>query len=176
MYLQSKKAQSQLAKSHITLEPSSNQVIVNSVSGKRERVFVSLEAIYPSPEEPGSELSFEEVWAMTRGWLEQSWDDGPVSDMENLGHMVAEKLVVHTETVTLDENGAIKKKDGKPKKKKFMEVNETQISRFSDDWRGSPVLTTCSQGKPGRGAQAQDEEEERDGRADHDAAYQSSNR
>lgn len=138
MYLQSKKAQSQLAKSHLTLMPSSNQVIVNPVNGRRERVYVNLEVLYPTPEEPGSELSFEEVWAMTRGWLDHSWDESPLLDVEpavdveNLGHMVSEKLSVHTETVALDENGNIKKKEGKSKKKKVIEINETQISMCND--------------------------------------------
>lgn len=102
---------------------------MNPQSGKQERVFVDLAAVYPTPEEPGSELSFEEIWAANRGWLNQVWDDevDQIPEVGEVSDQVAEKLVVH-ETVMLDENGAIK---GKGKKMKVMEVNETQISRCS---------------------------------------------
>ncbi|KAM0329827.1 hypothetical protein ACHAQA_003991 [Verticillium albo-atrum] len=119
-------------------------IVVNPVNGKRERVFVDLEAIYPAPELPGSELSFEEVWAMNRGWLDHSWEEDvmidtlPEDDVENLGHMVAEKLTVYTEQVRLDENGNIQKK-GKSKKMKTMEVNETQIIKANLDSPSKPT-------------------------------------
>jgi Mad3/BUB1 homology region 2 len=122
---------------HIVLPPSQHQVIVNPANGKRERIFIDLEACYPTPEEPGTELSFEEIWAAKRGWLDQSWEDESSnsvvlvaeedsSEVEALSRQVAEKLVVQHETVMLDENGAMIKSKGK--KMKVMEVNETQIS------------------------------------------------
>ncbi len=131
-----------IAESHIVIAPSKHQVIVNPHSGRRERIFVNLEAVYPTPEEPGTELSFEELWAAQRGWLDVSWEDEIVveekrpsdendPDVNLLSRKVAEKLVVHHDMVLLDENGAIKdqSKPAKPKKKKVMEVNETQISQ-----------------------------------------------
>ncbi|KAI8265906.1 hypothetical protein K4K56_005008 [Colletotrichum sp. SAR 10_98] len=131
-----------MSKSHITLVPAKNQIVVNPVSGKKERIFINLEAVYPTPEEPGSELAFEEIWAMNRGWLGRNWDEEPLDEsaipemmsaetsaVDNLGHMMQEKLAVHTESVMMDENGAIIKPKGKSKKKKVMEVNETQISK-----------------------------------------------
>jgi len=141
MYLQS------LAKSHITIHPSQYQVTFNQQNGKKERVFVDLAAIYPTPEEPGSELSFAEVWAANRGLLNKSWgqhektasgasvlpaeeNDSPLVDQ--LAEAISTKLTVHHEVVKLDENGAIidnHPRGGRPKKKKVMEVNETQISR-----------------------------------------------
>ncbi|GKT55243.1 checkpoint serine threonine-protein kinase bub1 [Colletotrichum tofieldiae] len=159
---QSRSSRAQMCKSHITLVPSKNQIVVNPVSGKKERIFVSLEAIYPTPEEPGSELGFEEVWAMNRGWLDVSWDDDPpieesapeVMDTEpsiadDLGQMVQEKLVVHTETVMMDENGAIiNKKAGKSKKKKAMEVNETQIIKANLDSPSRPKLKKRNTAEP----------------------------
>ncbi|KAH6703426.1 checkpoint serine/threonine-protein kinase BUB1 [Verticillium dahliae] len=132
-----------VAETH-TLVPSTEQVVVNPVSGKRERVFVDLEAVYPAPELPGSELSFEEVWAMNRGWLDHSWEEHvmmdplPEDEVENLGHMVKEKLTVYTETVTLDENGNIQKK-GKSKKTRTMEFNETQIIKANLDSPSKPT-------------------------------------
>lgn len=143
MYIQSL---SRIAESHIVIAPSKHQVVVNSQSGKRERIFVNLEAIYPTPEEPGTELSFEELWAANQGWLGVCWEDGSfieeqqeppsrgqLSEVDLLSQQVAEKLVVHQDIVELDENGAIKDqpKPGKSKKKKVIEVNETQISRFN---------------------------------------------
>lgn len=103
--------------------------MVNPVSGKKERIFVNLEAVYPDPEVPGSELGFEEVWAMNRGWLDHAWDIEPSEPaIEELSHAMSERLTVHTETVALDENGNIQRKS-KSKKMKTMEVNETQISK-----------------------------------------------
>lgn len=122
-------------------------MIINPANGKRERVYINLEAIYPTPEEPGTELSFEEVWAARKGWLDCSWEDYETenNDLENeqesilgnaqmnaLNKKLATKLTVHHDVVELDENGALKQqqKPSKPKKKKMMEVNETQISKW----------------------------------------------
>lgn len=130
----------QLAKSHITIAPSQYQVTKNPASGKKERVFVDLRAIYPCPEEPGTELSFEEIWAANRGWLGQTWeDDGlvgvhyPANDENNPPLVptsgIDAKLVMH-DVVTLDENGRLPDHHRGSKKKKMMEANETQISKF----------------------------------------------
>lgn len=150
VYFQSK---SRIAESHIVIAPSKHQVIVNPHSGRRERVFVNLEAVYPTPEEPGTELSFEELWAASRGWLDVSWEDESVveeslpqdennPDVDLLSQRVAEKLVVHHDVVMLDENGAIKDqaRPVKPRKKKLMEVNETQISQLLLRSPTSPTL------------------------------------
>ena len=103
-----------------------------------------MEAIYPTPEVPGTELSFEELWAANQGWLDVAWDDESIAGAEDeqaptdennpnvdlLSRKVAEKLVVHQDALMLDENGAVKDqaRAHKPRKKKVMEVNETQIS------------------------------------------------
>ncbi|WDK13951.1 hypothetical protein CGRA01v4_05232 [Colletotrichum graminicola] len=151
-----------MSKSHITLVPSKNQIVVNPVSGKKEHIFVSLEAIYPTPEEPGSELGFEEVWATNRGWLDVSWDDEPLieeaapelmdvepSIVDDLSQKVQERLVVHTETVMMDENGAIiNKKEGRSKKKKIMEVNETQVIKANLDSPSRPKLKKRNTAEP----------------------------
>ncbi|KAI9835272.1 MAG: hypothetical protein M1819_002416 [Sarea resinae] len=49
------------------------QQVVNPRTGKTERVFVNLEAIYPAPENPKIEMSFEELRAAHRGWLDRDW-------------------------------------------------------------------------------------------------------
>ncbi|KAI1768298.1 Mad3/BUB1 homology region 1-domain-containing protein [Hypoxylon sp. FL1150] len=143
---------SRIAESHIVIAPSKHQVIVNPQSGKRERVFVNLEAIYPTPEEPGTELSFEELWAASRGWLDVFWEDESLieeeladehsSEVDLLGKKVAEKLVIHHDMVELDENGAVKEhaRPAKSKKKKVMEVNETQIIKAKLDSPSGPKI------------------------------------
>ena len=134
-----------LAKSHITIHPAQYQVTMNPQNGKKERVFVDLRTIYPTPDEPGTELSFEEVWAAKRGLLNQfSEHDEPSSrevsapveeeqtpEVEQLVEAVSTKLVVHHDMVLLDENGVMMHppRQDRPKKKKVMEVNETQISK-----------------------------------------------
>lgn len=151
--------------------PSKHQISVHPQTGKKERVFVDLAAIYPTPEEIGTELSFEEIMAAGRGWLDHCWEDEifdenlvpePVIPLEieeiskgagerllihqdpvgklaihkdTVGKLVihqdsSTKLVVHKDTVQYDENGkAVEQHRGpRGKKKKMIEVNETQIS------------------------------------------------
>ncbi|KAF3009163.1 Mitotic spindle checkpoint component mad3 [Neopestalotiopsis sp. 37M] len=150
-------ALARIAESHIVIAPSKHQVIINPANGKRERVYINLEAIYPTPEEPGTELSFEEVWASRKGWLDCSWEDYETenNDLENeqesilgnaqmnaLNKKLATKLTVHHDVVELDENGALKQqqKPSKPKKKKMMEVNETQIIKAKLDSPPKPKM------------------------------------
>ncbi|KAF3762439.1 hypothetical protein M406DRAFT_280553, partial [Cryphonectria parasitica EP155] len=142
------KIRSQLSKSHITIAPSQYQVTKNPVNGKKERVFVDLQAVYPSPEEPGTELSFEEIWAANRGWLNRGWEedapvaDCPENDENSAPARIDAKLVVHHDVVTLDENGRIleQHRDGRGKKKKVMEVNETQIIKANLDSPSRPKM------------------------------------
>ncbi|KAK5663444.1 hypothetical protein OQA88_3873 [Cercophora sp. LCS_1] len=135
------------------------QVTVNPANGKKERVFVDLRMVYPTPDEPGTELSFEEVWAAKRGWLDYDWsedveppnasllDESPLMDensppnVDVLAEQVSQKLVVHQDVVRLDENGApIYPKASKPRKKKVIEVNETQIIKAKLDSPSKPRI------------------------------------
>ncbi|KAK3988076.1 checkpoint serine/threonine-protein kinase [Cladorrhinum sp. PSN332] len=149
----------QLAQSHIPIYHKKHQVTVNPVNGKRERVFVDLRVVYPAPDEPGAELSFEEIWAANRGWLDHEWEDEDVSmadasfppsvQDENsfsgavnvLADKVSQKLTVHHDVIRLDENGApIYPKESKPKKKKKQELNETQIIKAKLDSPSRPRI------------------------------------
>ena len=131
----------QLSQSHITIHHSKSQVTYNQ-RGQKERIHVDLSTVYPTPDLPGTELGFEEIWAAARGWLDRSWKQElpqtgaptqktTASDVDVLTREVSEKLVVHHDTIKLDENGApIMPRTGRSKKK-VHEVNETQISRLS---------------------------------------------
>src|SRR5690349_5414256 len=46
---------------------------VNPRTGKVERVFVNLEAIYPDRLNPSHEISLEELRAASRGWMDKDW-------------------------------------------------------------------------------------------------------
>ncbi|KAI1177543.1 Mad3/BUB1 homology region 1-domain-containing protein [Nemania sp. FL0916] len=144
-----------IAESHIVIAPSKHQVIVNPQNGKRERVYVSLEAVYPTPEEPGTELSFEELWAANRGWLDACWDDESLDECENqvtdenapaveiIRREVEQKLVIHRDAGDFDENGTFQDYQAKPakgRKKKVMEVNETQIIKANLDSPSGPKI------------------------------------
>ncbi|KAI1828021.1 Mad3/BUB1 homology region 1-domain-containing protein [Xylaria intraflava] len=143
-----------IAESHIIIAPSKHQVIVNPQNGRRERIHVNLEAVYPAPEEPGTELSFEEIWAANRGWLDACWDDESLIDhhpavadenaspVDVLSGAVEQKLIIHRDTVELDENGTVKDhaKPSKGRKKKVMEVNETQVIKANLDSPSGPKI------------------------------------
>jgi checkpoint serine/threonine-protein kinase len=131
-------------------DPAQQQVTVNQ-KGRTERIFVNLEAIYHTPEIVGSELSLEELRAGQRGWLSKVWQpeippkpnhedsldpqDGTGESNVNIDDVVrevSEKLVIARDPVTLDENGAAKEagREGRGRRMKIKEVNETQISRL----------------------------------------------
>lgn len=53
--------------------PHKEQLTVNLRSGRQEMIFVNLEAVYPTPDDLGTEMSFEELRAFNRGWLAKKW-------------------------------------------------------------------------------------------------------
>lgn len=196
---QKQQQQQQLSQSHIPIHHSKVQVTVNPSNGKRERVFVDLRVVYPTPDEPGTELSFEEVWAATRGWLGVQWEEEEEEQQHQQQQQasfvdenssarqvnalkVSQKLAVHQDVVRLDENGApIYPGGSKPRKKKPVEMNETQISTLIYGFYFIFVvviivirlLTPPSQSKAGLAVRAKDQEETTVyGRADDDAAHQ----
>ena len=120
-----------------------------NVKGRTERIFVDLESVYPTPDQIGTELSFEELRAASRGWLSKTWkpEVRPVSsdsasasqdntgesyvNVENLSRDVSEKLVIARDPPMLDENGVAKEhsREGRGRRMKIKEVNATQISK-----------------------------------------------
>jgi checkpoint serine/threonine-protein kinase len=122
------------------------RVTVNPKNGRTERVHVNLEALYPGGDASGTELSFEELIAGHRGWLKKVWkqetslrSDNPqkVEDKMDKSAFSADALsgeMLDSQTshnpVILDENGMAKDlcREGKARKMKIKEINETQIS------------------------------------------------
>ncbi|KAH7136617.1 Mad3/BUB1 homology region 1-domain-containing protein [Dactylonectria macrodidyma] len=165
---------------NIVVVPSKCQISVHPQTGKKERVFVDLAAIYPTPEEQGTELSFEEIMAGNRGWLDCSWEDElidenlvpesvlvplrdvdenfvpepalvPLRDIDEISKGVSRKLVIHQDPVHFDENGAVIEQPRAPrggKKKKVMEVNETQIIKAKLDSPSRPKLRKKNTAEP----------------------------
>jgi checkpoint serine/threonine-protein kinase len=130
--------------------------------GRTERIHVNLEAIYPTPEIMGSELSLEELRAGHRGWLSKVWeperqpepflevfqDSTEESKVDNIIREVSEKLVIARDPINLDENGITKEpvREGRGRRMKIKEVNETQIS-METSWSILNPLTIHSQSK-----------------------------
>lgn len=119
---------------------------MNPNNGRKERIFVNLEAVYPTPDQLGTEVSFEELRAQHRGWTRKVWqpespdlvDCAETSDVLttelsrlSMNNENSSKKISLTRGVeTLDENGQTKDSNRKPRRMKIKEVNETQISRL----------------------------------------------
>lgn len=122
-----------------------------NLKGRRERIVVDLEAIYPSPDVVGSELSIEELITRRRGLSSKVWEpelplkivsstlisppqesDDTNLIIEDITKAISEKLVIARDPVALDENGAAKEpaREGRGRRMKIKEVNETQISKL----------------------------------------------
>lgn len=67
-----------------TLQPP----VVNSKTGKPERVFVNLEAVYPNSANPAEEMSFDELRAIHRGWADKDWRKQSMKTLEAISRNV----------------------------------------------------------------------------------------
>ena len=133
--------------------------MVNPRTGKTERVFVNLDAVYPNPSDPNEEYSFEELRARHRGWFDRDWrlaegtheerksDEGQVetraedepNHTENIGtaHNGQQEPSVDDEGADYTVSDPATLKEGsregrttRPRRKKIMEVKaETQTSK-----------------------------------------------
>ncbi|KAJ6788190.1 hypothetical protein PWT90_06053 [Aphanocladium album] len=142
---------------NIVVVPSKHQVTVHPQTGKKEYIFVDLAAVYPTPDEPGTEISFEEIMAANRGWLDCAWEDEVVEhpqedvpmqldDIEEIS-----KLAIHRDAVMYDENGAMIQQStvSKPsKKKKHIELNETQIIKAKLNSPSRPKMKKRNMSEP----------------------------
>jgi checkpoint serine/threonine-protein kinase len=147
-----------------------------------------LTEVYPTPEEPGTELSFEEIIAWNRGWLDRSWEEdsvdvnvvpGPavMDDVYDMSNGICQKLVIHKDPILVDENNAVMERPQQPKgsrKKKIMDFNETQISMLckSSGWMS---LMQTSQSEVGLSIWTQTAQEKYRG-TNYDDTYKSCHR
>jgi checkpoint serine/threonine-protein kinase len=148
---------------------------VNSKTGKAERVFVNLEAVYPNPADHSEEMSFDELRATYRGWANKNWrkesmrtlraiSGNAQSSPPSLTNAAIEKISKDLEKkVSLDGNESSQQstpagnsqgpsqevKPTKQKKMKMREIKqETQTGKSfqtSDIWQ----LMFASENKPG---------------------------
>ncbi|PHH78061.1 hypothetical protein CDD82_3242 [Ophiocordyceps australis] len=135
----------------VAIVPCKNQISIHAQTGKKECVFVDLAVIYPMPDEAGTELSFEEIVATNRGWLDYNWGEegmGKESLVEKAPRQVLNeaaveprqaalaKVAIDEDRIMYDENGQVKEQPRARlagRKKKLMEVNETQIIKAKLD-------------------------------------------
>ena len=68
--------------------------MLNPRTGKVERVFVNLEAVYPNPNDLNEEYSFEELRARHRGWLDKNWQTEKRRDREPKQHKKATEVLI----------------------------------------------------------------------------------
>ena len=130
--------------------------MTNAKTGKIERVFVDLNAVYPNDDDPNEEMSFEELRAQSRGWLSMEWkSESMKSSVVDPGMNVMSQEALsqapernpeqnfdlsipydHSDSQKIAFNDIGKEprareaKNGRPRKMKIMEVKgETQTSR-----------------------------------------------
>lgn len=136
--------------------------MANPKTGKIERVFVNLKAVYPNPNDPLKEMSFEELRAFSRGWLHKDWAakskqrsserprvamidqsspsatvdepaDAPLTDGSEQNLELQNNLEEFGKTSAV-EDGTRAGRSGRPRKTKLMEVKvETQTSKDPDE-------------------------------------------
>ncbi|KAA8644381.1 hypothetical protein EYZ11_001373 [Aspergillus tanneri] len=126
---------------------------INPRTGRRERVFVNLDAVYPDYTNPNKEVSFEELRAMSRGWMDMNWRSQKeplkqISGNENiidhrlnrdLPEEFNQKLIIKDPDTSAphpvtDLDGTNEGKTGKARKWKFREVRgETQTVKMKFD-------------------------------------------
>lgn len=130
--------------------PRNEKETVNPRTGKVERVFVNLEAIYPDPENPHVEMSLEELRAFSRGWMDRDWsrqEKEPLKEIsanvpyrdppthrygedgvdKSISTPLKEKLVIHNQSPQLeDPHGAEVNRDCKGSKSRRLKVREVK--------------------------------------------------
>ncbi|PHH53346.1 Checkpoint serine/threonine-protein kinase bub1 [Ceratocystis fimbriata CBS 114723] len=116
-----------------------------------ERILVDLEVIYPQPDVRGAELSFEEVWARNRGWLDRSWEEEEGEEREmtmvdvdesvsqyDESFILQQQRLQHEEEQRRQQEQEQQKKPVQRQKKLEMYHDETSISRDEN----SPIQGT----------------------------------
>ncbi|KAG5294445.1 spindle assembly checkpoint protein SLDA [Histoplasma ohiense] len=154
--------------------PRNEKETVNPRTGKVERVYVNLEAIYPDPDNPLVEMSLEELRAFSRGWMDKNWSkeekeplmeisgNVPYRDpfthgedevVKNMSTKLKEKLVVHEQSTQPDDtHGTEISCDGKGAKSRRLKVREikgeTQIVKTNLESPTGPKIKRKNASEP----------------------------
>ncbi|KAI4164945.1 MAG: hypothetical protein LQ342_001578 [Letrouitia transgressa] len=148
------------------------QEVRNPKTGKVERVYVNLEAVYPNPHDATEEMSFEELRAKARGWTDRHWATEKIQQgtcevrsLENTSSLVETKesvvsnQVQHatlsqesttgpTETISMDEP-VHELKNRRNKRTKVLEVKgETQTIKTNLESPTGPKLKRKNSAEP----------------------------
>ena len=154
------------------------QQVVNPRTGKMERVFVDLAAIYPIANDQSVEISFEELRAESRGWLSRDWSaekwqeasslplesavetaqspqrqQHPQEQVEERPETLQETPCPSEETttslLTSEPQEQRSRKSGRPKKMKVMEVKaEAQTVKANLESPTGPKLRRKNSAEP----------------------------
>lgn len=76
---------------------------VNPRTGRRERVFVDLESVYPDYRNPAHEVSFEELRAIKRGWMGKKWRAQKEPLQQISGNVIAEQPAKSKSSISQEE-------------------------------------------------------------------------
>lgn len=102
-----------------------DQVTQNPKSGKLERVFVNLEAVYGANGVAEAEHSFEELRALHRGWLSRDW-----RKTKSPTRTAARKLLVNA-------SGNAVRSPGRPSSSR----EDSELSQLADDVKDKVVVS-----------------------------------
>ena len=114
---------------------------INPRTGRRERVFVNLEAVYPDYKNPTHEVCFEELRAASRGWLQKDWSKSKKalkeihantagrlpSDFEEATDRLLAQDVKHR--LVLGESSQDDYRDSRSSKVKKIKMKEREVSK-----------------------------------------------
>ncbi|CAG8198962.1 unnamed protein product [Penicillium salamii] len=116
---------------------------VNPRTGRRERVFVDLESVYPDRSNPAHEVSFEELRAIKRGWMDKDWRkekqalrqvSGGPDPSESLPDHLAQNLTIDTRHQYQDQDENHEAKPSKSHRTKSKgESSQTQTIKMNFD-------------------------------------------
>lgn len=115
---------------------------VNPRTGRRERVFVDLESVYPDRSNPAHEVSFEELRAIKRGWMDKDWRkekqalrqvSGGPDPSESLPDHLVENLTIDTRHQYQDQDENHEPKPSKSHRTKSRgESSQTQTGKWTN--------------------------------------------
>ncbi|OKL61111.1 hypothetical protein UA08_03464 [Talaromyces atroroseus] len=138
---------------------------INPRTGRKERVFVDLQAVYPDYKNPNFEVCFEELRAASRGWLDKDWANpkkplkeiptnsaGRVSSSEGIENLDRSLVQDVKQKLFLEEGSPHderrERRLSKVKKIKVREIGETQTIKTNLDSPTGPRIKRKNNSEP----------------------------